>query len=694
MASTRRIRIFEDPSTHLQSQHDPVDLSRAHEIVLDPSLSATDGRSPLKPRQPRSLPPKALFGKLKPIDLPRPHCTPLLTDSLNKQDRTVHSQPLPTSDTAVFGSLPTYSHLDQENQHDTPSDNYGELPHLANSCTSPGLDQASADPVSLPAWNSESIQLKASVQSNVPEPHDLPQLKDNYGDPKYTYATLIGMAILRAPNRRLTLAQIYKWISETFSYYPIWKTGWQNSIRHNLSINKAFVKQERSKDDPGKGNYWTIKPGMESQFLGGKPSRRPPSAGGPPLKTFSQPQTGQSSHTSSLPVDTAPSPVPPLSAVQDQPSSDGTIPASDTFLQEEIQAEVINMPPPVSRPLFSSPSPVIGSSPPLVPHTGFGEGSPLQALEVSLPPVQTRSGKRSAAAMDDSGYFSSLESSVPRRCGSVRQSTDLEADRPRLKRGRAEEEIARIRSSSHDLSPSKVRSSLNPPASQLASSSPAADLEKSLMLPPLTPSITFKIAPNPPASISPNTNLRNHRNRIRELVGSPVRNLGTLHDEAPFSPIFDLPDDDRSGSNNGFHSSFDIYIDPDEVSFPSPLSASAGRRYARFSRPMRPGKTNSTLADVTDTYLNCRPPNQAPRLEDLGHLLHRNQAKESYLSHAVHTKVLEEDLFRLVADNDAEHEDLDDLDILQGFQKIGRSQDLPSKARKAKRLLLDTKHLP
>ncbi|KTW27384.1 hypothetical protein T552_02363 [Pneumocystis carinii B80] len=104
----------------------------------------------------------------------------------------------------------------------------------------------------------------------IPEPHEMPLIEDDGQKPPYSYATLIGMAILRAPQRRLTLSAIYHWISHTFEYYCNNDSGWQNSIRHNLSLNKAFVKQERPKDEPGKGNYWTIEPGYEFQFMRGR----------------------------------------------------------------------------------------------------------------------------------------------------------------------------------------------------------------------------------------------------------------------------------------------------------------------------------------------------------------------------------------------------------------------------------------
>src|SRR5271156_4553166 len=103
-------------------------------------------------------------------------------------------------------------------------------------------------------------------------------IMDDGAKPPYSYAHLIGMAILRSPQRRLTLNQIYTWIMNTFEYYRAEaqpQTNWQNSIRHNLSLNKAFIKEERPKDEPGKGHYWKIVLGAESAFAKGAKGRRP-----------------------------------------------------------------------------------------------------------------------------------------------------------------------------------------------------------------------------------------------------------------------------------------------------------------------------------------------------------------------------------------------------------------------------------
>jgi hypothetical protein len=48
---------------------------------------------------------------------------------------------------------------------------------------------------------------------------------------------------------------------KTFPYYRrVEKTGWQNSIRHNLSIHKAFVRKGESGGRTG--GYWTIDPNL------------------------------------------------------------------------------------------------------------------------------------------------------------------------------------------------------------------------------------------------------------------------------------------------------------------------------------------------------------------------------------------------------------------------------------------------
>lgn len=86
--------------------------------------------------------------------------------------------------------------------------------------------------------------------------------------PPYSYATLIGLAILQSAMGKLTLSQIYNWISVHFPYYKQKDAGWQNSIRHNLSLNDAFIKTEKSND--GKGHFWQVKPGCETKFFKGE----------------------------------------------------------------------------------------------------------------------------------------------------------------------------------------------------------------------------------------------------------------------------------------------------------------------------------------------------------------------------------------------------------------------------------------
>lgn len=56
---------------------------------------------------------------------------------------------------------------------------------------------------------------------------------DRYEKPPYSYATLIAHAILTSKNGRLTLSDIYKWISEAYPYYKRGQKGWQVNSKHS-----------------------------------------------------------------------------------------------------------------------------------------------------------------------------------------------------------------------------------------------------------------------------------------------------------------------------------------------------------------------------------------------------------------------------------------------------------------------------
>ncbi|XP_060851829.1 fork head domain-containing protein FD4-like isoform X1 [Rhopalosiphum padi] len=100
--------------------------------------------------------------------------------------------------------------------------------------------------------------------------------RETYGDqkPPYSYISLTAMAIWSAPEKKLPLSDIYKFISDRFPYYRKNTQRWQNSLRHNLSFNDCFMKIPRRPNQPGKGAYWTLHPDALDMFENGSFLRR------------------------------------------------------------------------------------------------------------------------------------------------------------------------------------------------------------------------------------------------------------------------------------------------------------------------------------------------------------------------------------------------------------------------------------
>ncbi|KAJ5179625.1 hypothetical protein N7492_002835 [Penicillium capsulatum] len=623
---------------------------------------------PHRPSPTKSLPTQGSHPGRKlgfvPISAPNPPM--FTTDSpAKKPPFPIYSQPsMPQSALfTTFSSVHPESSKENQNPEDPSNGSFADFPEPSYESKVP-MKRTLMEAAPLKERSVKKQKREEAPVHHLPEPHEMPPIEDDGTKPPYSYATLIGMSILRAPNRRLTLAQIYKWISDAFSYYKHSDPGWQNSIRHNLSLNKAFIKQERPKDDPGKGNYWAIEPGMETQFLKDKQVRRAtmsslPLPAVPQRDLVPQPQNTNTTTWMVPPPPIQSQALPKTSSRNVDLSSDATLPASDPALQDDAGDENIPTTASHAAPLRSSPPPVIRSSPPIAPPRFSRQGTPPTPTHAGPTPAP-RPRKRKSITMNDSGYFSSLESSAlrPNKAGHILTS-DLDIEPPRIKRGRAEEEIARIRSSSHDISPGQPATRKDP--ATLVGSSPLRGEYVSMLPPPLTPVIKFKKPAKPPPSVSPNTNLRNHRRKIQQMVNSPIKHLGLADDDLPWSPAFNLHDETFTPQDH-FHTTFDVFADSNGVSYGSPEKRSAKRK--------RTDNGNAALADITSASINSRMgapsltrtkssvfPESPSKLPDASRLGDANQ--DDFFS------------FHLFDEGNDSSGEVDGVDLLQGFQKIG-----------------------
>jgi hypothetical protein len=103
--------------------------------------------------------------------------------------------------------------------------------------------------------------------------HSIPKIKKILTKPEESYVALIARAILSSSNYQMLLGDIYEWIIHQYPYYATLQSkAWRNSIRHNLSLNECFIRQNKS--ESGRGYYWSIHPASLDAFLRGDFRRR------------------------------------------------------------------------------------------------------------------------------------------------------------------------------------------------------------------------------------------------------------------------------------------------------------------------------------------------------------------------------------------------------------------------------------
>ncbi|KAI1008094.1 hypothetical protein K3495_g134 [Podosphaera aphanis] len=736
MSSTNRSRvslqIYQDPNEDSQSPNlktqDPTALrnpspfhpmnelssTRAKITFSPPQTAVSCKKSPQKAACQSSISPSRIpfSNKLNMVSMPPPGNRSYNTDSMTKKQPAI-SKLKPHK--ALFTTFPINASGENIVYHhsETPSLHQNEplaslYHHKVITCTNFSLEGLYPDPTPsrkrlleaapiherkiCKKLKNQNSRLNSNENYELPAPDSFPPLHDDGSKPPHSYAQLIGMSILRAPSRRLTLAQIYKWISDSFKFYSATDAGWQNSIRHNLSLNKAFLKQERPKDDPGKGNYWVIKPGMEFQFI----KERPPSRKTTEYHEHTPvPLAAESQSTceeQQLPLNIEPILNLPQSSGSgrfqndqnsglDQISSDATIPNSDS-IDPQIEEDSLELEP-YSPILHSSPpSATMRSSPPIQCQT-FKDTPPSMPHIQS--PSQDRTHKRKLASMDDSGYYSSLDSSVMRGVSS--RSFHCDTDLTKIKHGRAEQEIARLRGSSCD-SPTKQRQIY----SQQASSPTRRDLKLDVpqLLPPLTPAIKLHAPARAPPSASPNTNLRLHRDRVREMVGSPLRGMTTLEESFPWSPASNLDESSYMFSTAlDINADFDVFNDnPSNIGIPE--TGSPERKIAKRSSQDRCNLSDTSHMAFGKSLASTPPvkfslglspsisesPTKSLDVSPYQNLHHFPDSPTKYDKHKSHAPAIK--IFNSLQNDDKNNdifsEDKEESwDILQGFQKIGTS---------------------
>lgn len=94
--------------------------------------------------------------------------------------------------------------------------------------------------------------LKNNTMTDMSQVSTKSQLK-----PNLSFVDILKTIFLDNLNNKLTLTEIYTAIQIKYPYFQNHES-WKNSIRHNLSINKIFIKIPKNDEKISRGGYWAL----------------------------------------------------------------------------------------------------------------------------------------------------------------------------------------------------------------------------------------------------------------------------------------------------------------------------------------------------------------------------------------------------------------------------------------------------
>ncbi|KAJ4351862.1 uncharacterized protein N0V89_007206 [Didymosphaeria variabile] len=159
---------------------------------------------------------------------------------------TVSSHPPP-----MYQRGPQQPYEGMDLTHQSPNNNLMQLDHEYE-------DYPRPIPEDLTAYSTpydSDISRAATPSDGSP----LPLRNDALIEKDQPYAQLIFRALKDAPNHTMILRDIYDWFRQnTDKAAASDSKGWQNSIRHNLSMNGAFEKVDQPGEEARKGFMWRL----------------------------------------------------------------------------------------------------------------------------------------------------------------------------------------------------------------------------------------------------------------------------------------------------------------------------------------------------------------------------------------------------------------------------------------------------